>query len=122
MVEHSKSKSTGGFYHPDVSPCYLSTVEMFHNFIHQAEVRKEMGHQNDDGESLQANPDLDRVELDVVGLVVVDDRMVGRVILPEVSWIVPTPLVPQVLSGVAGYETRRADKPVTKSVTNMVYC
>ena len=94
----------------------------FVHFTHQAEVCEEVRHQDDDGDSLQADPDLYRVELDVVGLVVVDDRMVGRVILPEVSWIVPTPLVPQVLSGVAGYETRRADKPVTKSVTNMVYC
>ena len=50
---------------------------MFHNFTHQAEVREEMRHQDDDGKALEADPDLDRVELDVVGLVVVDDRTVG---------------------------------------------
>ena len=101
---------------PILSLCTLflfSTVQCSPNFTYQAEVREEMRHQDDDGDSLEADPDLDRVELDVVGLVVVDHRAVGCRIYPEVSWIVRAPLVPQALRDVAGYETRGADKPVT---------
>ena len=52
---------------------------MVHDFSYQAEVRQEVRHQDDDGKALEADPDLDRVELNVVGLVVVSTGQIVTV-------------------------------------------